>query len=1691
TWTYTASNSSAAIQSLGNGQTLTETFAVASVDGSATSNVTVTINGTNDIAVISAASGAVTEDSAVDGAGNLVTGGTVSISDVDAGQAAFVAQPGTAGAYGSFTLAADGTWTYTASNGSAAIQSLGNGQTLTETFAVASVDGSATSSVTVTINGTNDIAVISAASGAVTEDVAVDGAGNLVTGGTVAIADVDAGQASFVAQPGTAGAYGTFTLAADGTWTYTASNASPAIQALGNGQTLTETFAVASVDGSATSSVTVTINGTNDIAVVSAASGAVTEDSAVDGAGNLVTGGTVSISDVDAGQASFVAQPGTAGAYGSFTLAADGTWTYTASNASPAIQALGNGQTLTETFAVASVDGSATSSVTVTITGSNDAPVANADSQTVAEDNAATGNVLGNDSDVDTGAALAVTQFSVAGVAGSFAAGSTATIAGVGSLQIASDGSYSFTPLADYNGAVPVATYTVSDGTASTSATLSINVSAVNDAPTGTDKTITIDEDTSYTLSRADFGFADSADSPANNFAAVTLNASSAGTLRLNGTAIAASTTVTVAELDAGLLTFTPAANANRTGYASFSFAVKDDGGTASGGADTDATSNTITFNVTAVNDAPVNTIPVTVNAVEDALASVSGVSVGDPDQSTGPAAHRLVSVDLSVSNGSLLVSLAGGATVSSGSNGSATFTLSGTQIALNAALATLQYQGNANYNGPDTLVITSHDGAGASDTDTVPISVASVNDAPTGQDATRTIDENTPYTFASSDFGFQDAADGNNFLSVSVNPPSAGTLTLNGVTVSAATTVLATQIDAGALQFTPAAGASGNGYASLSFTVRDDGGTADGGVDTDPTPNTLSFDVVAVNDAPTGTDKTITLDEDTSYTLSGADFGFADSADSPANNFAAVTLDPSSAGTLRLNGTEIVASTTVTVAQLDAGLLTFTPAANANGSGYASFSFAVNDDGGTANGGADTDATPNTITFDVNAVNDAPSGQDATRTIDEDTPYTFARSDFGFQDAADGNNFLSVSVNPPSAGTLTLNGVTVSAATTVLATQLDTGALQFTPAANASGNGYASFTFTVRDDGGTANGGVDTDTASNTLTFNVTAISDAPVSVADSYSAVEGSITSLSGSVLANDTDVDSASLTVTQVAGSASGTAITADGVTTITTALGGTVVMSSDGTFRYIAPVRDHADAVADVDSFVYKASDGSAASAWTTVNISLTETTPIAVADTATVGFNSTVSGNLLFNDLGVDTPLRVTSVTYGSTTQAIASGGSTSFSTSSGQVVVSSDGSYTYTSQIGGTAVLTGSSKATWEVSTDLYGFTSGNAWKSGSSDLDLSALTSSAGDEAVFVTGSKNGIGVGSTGSGPIGKGEQLIVHLLETSNHASIGIAQLNSNQDPANAHWYAYDASGVLVDSGSFALATSTSNGAEYTLDITTTTNFAYFRLSWEPSGNNSQGFVLSSLSIDRLPGNHIDSFSYAMADEDNSTAASSLTVTPGSSSSTQSTSLTGTAGNDHLNGDGNANAITGNGGNDILVGNGGNDTLTSGSGTDALHGGTGNDTLSAGGGNDILVGGAGNDSLSGGSGADVFAWSLSDKGSAGTPAVDTITDFDIASPAAGGDQLDLRDLLQGETTVGGTGNLGDYLHFSVAGGDTTIQISSAGGFSGGFQASAVDQTIVLQSVDLSSAGAFTTDQQIIQDLLNKSKLIVDAGA
>src|SRR4051794_39422467 len=78
------------------------------------------------------------------------------------------------------------------------------------------------------------------------------------------MSDVDS-PATFVAQPGTAGLYGTFAIGTNGAWTYTASSAHDYFVA---GTTYTDSFDVMSADGTHTS-VTIKILGTNDAAVLS------------------------------------------------------------------------------------------------------------------------------------------------------------------------------------------------------------------------------------------------------------------------------------------------------------------------------------------------------------------------------------------------------------------------------------------------------------------------------------------------------------------------------------------------------------------------------------------------------------------------------------------------------------------------------------------------------------------------------------------------------------------------------------------------------------------------------------------------------------------------------------------------------------------------------------------------------------------------------------------------------------------------------------------------------------------------------------------------------------------------------------------------------------------------------------------------------------------------------------------------------------------------------------------------------------------------------------------------------------------------------------------------------------------------------------------------------------------------------
>ncbi|WP_429071853.1 VCBS domain-containing protein [Aeromonas dhakensis] len=392
-WSYNVDNSK--VQYLGEGETKVETFTVASVDGT-THTVTITITGVNDSAVITGTdTGGVTEDESNP---TLTETGTLTVTDVDgADEAKFVAGNGTpnAGALGSLSITEGGAWTYNVDNSK--VQYLGEGETKVETFVVESVDGT-THTVTITITGVNDSAVIGGTdSGNVVEDETNP---TLTETGTLTVTDVDgADEAKFVAGNGTpsTGALGSLSITEGGAWTYNVDNSK--VQYLGEGETKVETFVVESVDGT-THTVTITITGVNDAAMITGTdTGGVTEDETNP---TLTETGTLTVSDVDgADEAKFVAGNGTpsAGALGSLTITEGGAWTYNVDNSK--VQYLGEGETRIETFTVKSVDGTS-HTVSVTITGTNDAPTLSIDKGAVVSEEGLAGGIADTVGSSDT-----------------------------------------------------------------------------------------------------------------------------------------------------------------------------------------------------------------------------------------------------------------------------------------------------------------------------------------------------------------------------------------------------------------------------------------------------------------------------------------------------------------------------------------------------------------------------------------------------------------------------------------------------------------------------------------------------------------------------------------------------------------------------------------------------------------------------------------------------------------------------------------------------------------------------------------------------------------------------------------------------------------------------------------------------------------------------------------------------------------------------------------------------------------------------------------------------------------------------------------------------------------------------------------------------------------------------------------
>ena len=242
--------------------------------------------------------------------------------------------------------------------------------------------------------------------------------------------------------------------------------------------------------------------------------------------------------------------------------------------------------------------------------------------------------------------------------------------------------------------------------------TVTVTVTNVNEAPAGTDKTVVMDEDSTYPLKVADFGFTD-VDAGTALKAVVVATVPTAGSLRLNGTAVSAGTSITVAEIVAGKLMFAPVANGFGAPYATFTFQVQDDGGVASGGVDLDPTPNAMTVEVRSLNDVPV--------------PGLKADGTGDAGFNPTAGRYEVVTPEDTQLTGSVRANDPDGDTL---------FYTPGTTLPQNGTLSvradgTYTYTPTPDFNGTDTFTIVVSDGKGGQAVITVQVTVTAVNDVP------------------------------------------------------------------------------------------------------------------------------------------------------------------------------------------------------------------------------------------------------------------------------------------------------------------------------------------------------------------------------------------------------------------------------------------------------------------------------------------------------------------------------------------------------------------------------------------------------------------------------------------------------------------------------------------------------------------------------------------------------------------------------------------------------------------------------------------------------------------------------------------------------------------------------------------------------------------------------------------------
>jgi VCBS repeat-containing protein len=399
--------------------------------------------------------------------------------------------------------------------------------------------------------------------------------------------------------------------------------------------------------------VTITVTPVNDAPVAAADAYTTAEDTPLTVA---APGVLANDTDPDGNPLSVAVVAGSGPAHGTLAFNQNGSFTYT-----PAANYYGP-----DSFTYRASDGTAQSNpatVTITVTASSDAPVATNDIYSTNEDtplNVPAPGVVANDSDPDGDALTAWVE--------------SGTSHGI--LNLNTNGSFTYTPAANYNGPDSF-TYQASDGTAqSNPATVTITVTAVNDAPTSAADTYSTAEDTPLTVAALGV-LANDTDPDSSTLTAAVVTDPAHGTLTLDAD---------------GAFTYTPAANFNGTD--TFTYRASD--GTAQ------SSPATVTITVTPVNDLPAANNDAYSTAEDTPLTvAASGVLGNDTDPDSSTLSATLVTGP---------------------AHGTLTFNANGS----------FTYTPTANYNGPDSFTYRASDGTAQSTPATVTITVTPVNDAPT-----------------------------------------------------------------------------------------------------------------------------------------------------------------------------------------------------------------------------------------------------------------------------------------------------------------------------------------------------------------------------------------------------------------------------------------------------------------------------------------------------------------------------------------------------------------------------------------------------------------------------------------------------------------------------------------------------------------------------------------------------------------------------------------------------------------------------------------------------------------------------------------------------------------------------------------------------------------------------------------------